>query len=618
MPNPAGARVFIRHYGANDEDWRYLGDTPLADLRLPLGVFEWRLEAEGFDTRTLAAGNPSSLLGNLDVVYDVGPEAMVTRPGVSLLEAGGTPPGMTLVPGGTTLLNRSGFGLNPVTLGAFFIDMHEVTNAEFKEFLDSGGYQRLEYWEELELVRDGRQLSWEEAIGELQDLSGRPGPATWELGDYPDGQADHPVTGVSWYEAAAYAKFRGHSLPTVPHWSRAALSHTEAVTPLGPSVAALSNFDGTGPAPVGSYQGLGPYGTYDMGGNVREWCSTASGDHRWILGGAWNDPPYVVTLPYSLPPFDRSPENGFRTVRYLEEESVPDTIMRTGARDPQTLEPVSDEVFQALRQQFTYGRSELNAEVESRDDSTDDYVRERITFDVPYGERVPASLFLPKGVDPPYQVVTYFPGAGPFQAAGSSRDLAPGESGLFDFVVKSGRAFMWPIYEGSFERWRGGTTVLSGDERDRARREQIIHWRQDLGRAIDYLETRDDIDVGKLAYLGLSFGAAGAVLPLLELEDRLQAVVLYSGGLHAATASYPPIADPVNYLPRVQIPVLMLNGRYDYFYWETSQKQLFDLLGTPAEQKHHITYDAGHAPLPRGQVLRAVVGWLDTYRGPVN
>lgn len=190
------------------------------------------------------------------------------------------------------------------------------------------------------------------------------------------------------------------------------------------------------------------------------------------------------------------------------------------------------------------------------------------------------------------------------QAAGSSRDLAPGESGLFDFVVKSGRAFMWPIYEGSFERWRGGTTVLSGDERDRARRERISHWRQDLGRAIDYLETRDDIDVGKLAYLGLSFGAAGAVLPLLELE--------------AATASYPPIADPVNYLSRVQIPVLMLNGRYDYFYWETSQKQLFDLLGTPAEQKHHITYDAGHAPLPRGQVLRAVVDWLDTYLGPVN
>ena len=83
-------------------------------------------------------------------------------------------------------------------------------------------------------------------------------------------------------------------------------------------------------------------------------------------------------------------------------------------------------------------------------------------------------------------------------------------------------------------------------------------------------------------------------------------------------ASYPPIADPVNYLSRVQIPVLMLNGRYDYFYWETSQKQLFDLLGTPAEQKHHITYDAGHAPLPRGQVLRAVVDWLDTYLGPVN
>ena len=597
---PSGADVYIRNYGANDEEWRYLGETPLADLRLPLGVFQWQIEKEGFETLTLAASNPSSLLRNLDEVYDKLPETFVTTPEISLMEAGGTPPGMTLVPGGTTALN--GRPLAPVTLGAFFVDTHEVTNEEFKEFLDSGGYERREYWEELEFTRDGQQLSWEEAVAEFQDLSGRPGPATWELSDYPDGQADYPVTGVSWYEAAAYATFRGKSLPTVRHWRRAALSHTELGTPLGPSAAGLSNFDGTAPARVGSYKGMGPYGTFDMGGNVREWCSTRSGDHRWILGGAWNDPEYTITLPYSLPPFDRSPENGFRTVQYLEAESVPDNIARTVGRDPETLEPVSDEVFQALIQQFAYGRSDLNAEIESRDESSDDYIRERITFDGPYDERVPASLFLPKDVDPPYQVVTYFSGAGPFLATGSSRDLAPGESGLFDFVVKSGRALMWPIYDGSFERWSGGTGVLSGVDRDSALRERIIHWRQDLGRSIDYLETRDDIDADKLAYLGFSIGASGAALALLALDDRLQAAVLYSGGL-GASASLPPVADSVNYLPRVEILVLMLNGRYDYFYWETSQAQLFDLLGTRGEHKQRITYDAGHAGLPRNQVF---------------
>ena len=177
---------------------------------------------------------------------------------------------------------------------------------------------------------------------------------------------------------------------------------------------------------------------------------------------------------------------------------------------------------------------------------------------------------------------------------------------------------MWPIYDGSFERWSGGTVWLSGEERDQALREQLRRRRQDLGRSIDYLETRDDIDAGKLAYLGWSIGASDSTLPLLVLEDRFQAAVLYSGGLTSRSASLPPAADPANYLPRVEIPVLMLGGRWDYFYWETTQAQLFDLLGTPGEHKRRVSYNAGHAPLPRGQVLREIVRWLDKYLGPVN
>ena len=285
---PPGADVYVREYGANNDAWRYLGETPLVDLRLPRGVFQWRIEKAGFEPMTLVASNPSSILRNLDELFGTLPDTFVVTPEISLIETGGTRPGMTLVPGGTTALNAR--PVVPVTVGPFFIDTYEVTNRDFKEFVDSGGYEQSEFWEGLEFIRDGRKLTWQEAVAEFQDLSGRPGPATWELGDYPDGQADHPVGGVSWYEAAAYAKFRGKALPTVRHWRRAALSHAELGTPLGPSVASLSNFDGAGPARVGSYEGMGPYGTYDMGGNVREWCSTTAGDHRWILGGTWNDP----------------------------------------------------------------------------------------------------------------------------------------------------------------------------------------------------------------------------------------------------------------------------------------------------------------------------------------
>ena len=90
----------------------------------------------------------------------------------------------------------------------FFIDRYEVTNKQFKEFIDAGGYQKREYWKN-KFARDGRALSFEEAMAELRDATGRPGPATWEAGRYPDGQENFPVAGVNWYEAAAYAEFAG-------------------------------------------------------------------------------------------------------------------------------------------------------------------------------------------------------------------------------------------------------------------------------------------------------------------------------------------------------------------------------------------------------------------------
>ena len=111
--------------------------------------------------------------------------------------------------------------LDPVQLGDYWLDKYEVTNRQFKEFLDRGGYRKKEYWKE-PFVRDGKVLSWEEAMAEFKDSAGRPGPATWELGTYPEGHDDYPVSGVSWYEAAAYAEFAGKSLPTIFHWYKAA------------------------------------------------------------------------------------------------------------------------------------------------------------------------------------------------------------------------------------------------------------------------------------------------------------------------------------------------------------------------------------------------------------
>ncbi len=111
--------------------------------------------------------------------------------------------------------------LPSVELGDFWLDRYEVTNRQYKEFVDQGAYRSPAHWKE-PFVKGGRVLAWEEAMALFRDSTGRPGPATWEVGTYPDGQADHPVGGVSWFEAAAYARFAGKELPTVHHWMRAA------------------------------------------------------------------------------------------------------------------------------------------------------------------------------------------------------------------------------------------------------------------------------------------------------------------------------------------------------------------------------------------------------------
>src|SRR5712691_13238023 len=91
-------------------------------------------------------------------------------------------------------------------------------------------------------------------MAEFRDATGRPGPSTWELGTYADGQDDYPVHGVGWYEAAAFARYAGQMLPTVHHWRRAAGFGVFS------DILELSNFLGKGPAKVGEFKGIGPYG----------------------------------------------------------------------------------------------------------------------------------------------------------------------------------------------------------------------------------------------------------------------------------------------------------------------------------------------------------------------
>jgi eukaryotic-like serine/threonine-protein kinase len=385
---------------------------------------------------------------------------------------------------------------NPdVKLDDFLIDKFELTNRDYKKFVDAGGYREAKFWK-FPFVKDGRTLTFDQAMTLLRDKTGRPGPAGWELGSYAEGQENYPVSGVSWYEAAAYAEFAGKSLPTVFHWYRA------ADLGLFSDILLLSNFSGRGPAPVGSYLGLGPYGRYDMAGNVKEWCFNSVGDRKYILGGAWSDPPYMYQNRDARPPLDRSSINGIRLAKYLHVAPLLETLTASVqylSPDYRDVKPVADNVYRIYKRLYDYDRTPLNAKIEWEDDSLPFWSRQRITFDAAYGnERVIAYLFIPKNASPPYQTVVYFPHSG----AQSFHTIEDTQLSFVDFIVKSGRAAMFPIYKDTYERLGNPPNPGTNAERD-----ETIQQAQDLRRSVDYLERRPEIDRDKLAYYGVSWGA---------------------------------------------------------------------------------------------------------------
>jgi hypothetical protein len=146
---------------------------------------------------------------------------------------------------------------------------------------------------------------------------------------------------------------------------------------------------------------------------------------------------------------DRSAKNGFRCALYPDPGKIPQAAFQMAklgeTTDYYKAKPVTDSVFQAYKEQFSYDKTDLKAQVESRRESPE-WIQERITFDAAYGnERVIAYLFLPKSAAPPYQTVVYFPGSDSKDQR-SSQDL---ESYFeftrrLSFIVKHGRAVLYP------------------------------------------------------------------------------------------------------------------------------------------------------------------------------
>lgn len=203
--------------------------------------------------------------------------------------------------------------VHPVNVSAFKIDRLLTTNDEYARFIEAGGYERREWWTDEGWAAREREgwtapLYWRrESNGEWREQT---------MFDERHIEPDHPVSGLSWYEADAYARFMGKRLPTEAEWEKAASWDAERESKRlfawgdAPPTRALCNFGNNfwGTTPVGSFPAApSPYGCLDMTGNVWEWTSDAfmgypgfeafpypeysekwfDGDHCVLKGGSW-------------------------------------------------------------------------------------------------------------------------------------------------------------------------------------------------------------------------------------------------------------------------------------------------------------------------------------------
>ena len=593
--DPPGARVYRQAMDAPADEWEDLGTAPLTFVRFPRHKgYRLRFELEGYRTAEILQWSNTKGKRQFPIPFnpvrldpiDVLPEEMV---------------------------RIAGFTHDLVDYSDYFMDRYEVRNRDYEKFVAAGGYKNREFWT-YPFKKEGADVSWEEAMASFVDQTGRPGPANWVGGVYPSGQGDYPVGGVSWFEAAAYAKYVDKELPAFVHWEQATRFYSNNSW----LIASRSNLDEDGPRPVGENRAMTTMGVYDLVGNVREWNWNEAGTGvRGLRGGAWSDSPYQADWIVPKSPWEREASFGFRLVKSFDNEEKLARLRKRqepvmDVRDYSNETPASDAEFQIYKRLYAYDPHPLNADVVEIVEF-EQWTREQIEFDLPYGERGTAYFYLPVNKDPPYKTVVLWPGSGALNRQSvDEENLDP-----FIFLVRSGMAIAQPVYKGTYHRddsdfsitntwmWTHGSPTIYRDFRRK--------WQQDLSRTIDYLETREEFDSEDLGYFGTSWGGYHSPIAL-TVEGRLKVAVINSGGL-VDSASFNPLpeSDPFNFVTRVRVPILMLNGAYDQrFPLETSQKPMFDHLGTDPQHKKFISVPSSHTT-PRNILIRETLAWFDKY-----
>ena len=306
--NPQNARISLARIrltpNLHQDNEILLGVTPVINQALIAGEYHLRLSL--------------SVTESISFIFEVSPKDSLTifR---SISPAAISEAGMVLIDAGKTFEGES--------VPEFYMDTHEVTNKEYFAFMSAGGYRLSHLWPNKMVIKK-TSVPQSVALNSFVDQTGIPAPRHWNGGKYLASSEDHPVTGITWYEANAYALWSGKQLPEWQQWWRAAVDADGRIYPWGNDVTTISeraNFGSVTVISTGSFPlGISPFGCFDMAGNVNEWLRDSNGleSPARTAGGSWQNPSYMFE-PTHAQPFQRdysSMDIGFRCVKTVKKE----------------------------------------------------------------------------------------------------------------------------------------------------------------------------------------------------------------------------------------------------------------------------------------------------------
>jgi len=585
--------IYFKIHNDSLSDWKYIGKNPNLD-RVPFTRLD--LKFVNGENTFISRYNHTYFLrqGEMSFIF---PESDKDIPSDHIL-----------FPGVKNTLSLPGLDhLDPINMNPYSISKFEVTNQEYYEFLNSDAYNDPKNWP-FPIVIEDKTIDFDDVKLFFTDQYGAQGPSNWNYGNFPNGQKNLPVTGVSWFEAYAYSKYRGLSLPNIYQWENAAnlSGSTNLIKRSNFSKEQLIEYDDPTTNNI--------FGIFNLAGNVREWMSNPNNDsnkNRAILGGCFLDETYSYNDYYSQDAFDRSIGNGIRLVyNPMGTPEINNESFGVDVRDFLNTEDVSDEVFKYYLSQYEYEYSDKNITTENIDTLSNGIVIQKYEMPAGYGdgkEILSGYVFYDKNIKDKYKPIIYFPGSNALHTPKDS-NMVEGFPSRVIYLIKEGYALIHPIYKSTYSRQDNQRSDY-GDMSDQYK-EHVIMWGKDYKKSIDYIFTRKDFDSSKLSYYGVSWGGFMGNI-LLAIDERVKSAVLLVAGLEFQKCKKE--VDAHYYTRRIKIPTIMLNGKFDqYFPYETSQIPMYKLIDVEEENKKHFIYESGHY-VPRNELIKQHLEWLDKY-----